>query len=523
MTRPVAQPLGRVVRNSGFLFAGTAVTAVTSLVSVPVVYDRLGEQAYGVWAVLTGLVAVVALADMGLGAVQVREVALTAGGGDHRRARAVLALGWLGGAGVGALALAATAVCWSGVAWVFELGRLADEAFGAVSLMLLGLLVDSTSMPWRAVLEGRQHYGPVGVIIGVTAVLGTGLTVLAALRGGGLVWLGASVAATSVVRSALLVGAARRCVPELSPRLGEVRWSDLTAVASFGIRVQASNAGAVVNNQADRLVLGGFFDLRTVAEFDIGSRLVNTLRMLPSFVLTAFFPAAATMAGAEETHRLDRLYVAMTRYLAAFAAIGAAALVVAADPLVRLWLGRPAPIAAATIMVLAPGYAVTMAAGAAAMLTRAEGCPGRETRSTVLAAVLNVALTIPLMLLMGPMGVPLATTLALSLVTAYFVLHFHRSSRRPIAPVVRVFWPPVVAAVVAGGVTWLLRSDLPDGPGRAAAGAAVACRCGLTLSVAAVVLAALGFFRFPGRTRLPTTASGPTPRAALHAIRRMRR
>ncbi|WP_324268471.1 lipopolysaccharide biosynthesis protein, partial [Saccharopolyspora mangrovi] len=482
---------------------------MASLVSVPVLYDQLGERSYGVWALLTGLVAAGALVDMGLGAVQVREVALAAAGGDRRHARAVLALGLVIGAGLGVLAIAITAVCWPVLASMFDLRSVADQARGAVLLMLVGFLLDSMAMPWRAMLEGNQHYGPVGLIAGGTGILGAALVVLAALFGDGLEWLGASVAVTSMVRAALLVTIARRRVPALTPRIRSVGWFDLTTAASYGIRVQASNSGAVVNNQTDRLVLAAFFDLHTVAGFDLGSRLVNPLRMLPSFVLTALFPVATTMAGDGARQRLDRLYLVLTGYLAAFGGIGAAALVVSADPLVRLWLGQPVPAAATTIMVLAPGLAVTMAASAAAIVTRAEGYPGRETRCTVLAALLNVALTLPLMLVVGPHGVPLATTLALSLITAYFFVYFHRSSGRPLAPLLRVLWPPALAAIVAGVFTWLLQPALPDGPGRVAAGLAVLCRGGLTFVVAAIVLAALGFFDMSSRNWLRLGTARP--------------
>lgn len=513
MVSATERPFGRVARNSAFLFMASAVTTVASLVSVPVLYDQLGDRSYGVWALLTGLVAVGTLVDMGLGAVQVREVALAAGGGDRRHTRAVLALGLVGGAGLALLAIVVTAVGWPVLVSLFDLSSVDDEARGAVLLMLAGFLLDGMSMPWRAMLEGNQHYGPVGLITGGSGILRAALAVLAALFGDGLEWLGASVAATSMVRAALLVSVARRYVPGLTPHLRSIRWFDLTTTASYGIRVQASNSGAVVNNQTDRLVLASFFDMHTVAGFDLGSRLVNPLRMLPSFVLTALFPVATTMVGQGARERLDRLYVVLTGYLAAFGAVGAAALLVSADPLIRLWLGQPVPAAATTVMVLAPGLAVTMAASAAAMVTRAEGCPGRETRCTVLAAVLNVALTIPLMLVVGPHGVPLATTLALSLITAYFFVYFHRSSGRPLAPLLGVLWPPVLAAIVAGGSTWLLQPALPDGPGRVAAGLAVVCRGGLTFAVAAIVLVALGFFETSSRNYLRLRTAGLTPGA----------
>lgn len=498
--------MGRVARNSAMLLLARATTMVAGLLSLPVVYGRLGERAYGVWALLTGIVAVTALVDMGLSSAQVREVARAVDGGDRRQARAALALGLVWAMCVGAFVLTGTALCWPWLAGIFHLGGLAGPARSAVLLLLLGLVLDSVSAPWRAVLEGTQRYGLVGWAVASTAVVGAMLAVLIVLAGGGLVPLAASVTATSAVRACMLIVAARLCVPSLAPGLRDVRRGDLRAVGGYGMTVQAANGAAVVNNEMDRLVLAAFFATPTVAGFDLGSRLVNLLRMPLSLVLTSAFPVAAAVAAHDRSRRLDRLYLVTTRYLAVAAGTGAAVLVVTADPLVRLWLGRPEPMAAMTVVILAPGYAVCVTAGAAAVVTRAEGQPGRETRCSVLAAVLNAALTVPLLRLIGPLGVPLATTATVSAMTLYFLAYFHRSSARPLMPLVRLLWPPVLAATLAGTLVWAAGTSLPDGSGRAEAALAVGCRGGLTILIAGAVLVALGFFDAKDRARARTAA-----------------
>lgn len=492
---------GLVARNSVILLVARATTMVAGLASLPVLYGRLGEQAYGVWALLTGMVAVAALADMGLNSAQIREVARAANGGDQRYARSALTLGLVWTLCLGALAFLGTTVSWPWLARVFHLGVLTSPARDAMLLLLVGLMLDGLAMPWRAALEGTQRYGAIGWAIASTAVVGAVLAVLVVLLGGGLVPLAASVTATSAVRTCMLMAAAHRQVPSLVPRLRDVRRTDVPVLGAYGVRVQAANAAAAVNNEMDRLVLAGFSAPATVAGFDLGSRMANMLRMPLSFVLTSVFPVAAAAAAACDRSRLDRLYVVLTRYMAVLAGTGAAVLVVAADPLVRLWLGRPVPMAAMTIAILAPGFAVSVTAGAAAVVARAEGSPGREMRSTVLAAVLNAALTIPFLYMFGPLGVPLATTLAVSAMTCWFFASFHRSSGRPLMPLLGQLWPPAVAATVAGALVSMAGAGLPDGPDRIGAALSVGCRGGLTLLITGTVLAALEFFDTQDRAR----------------------
>ncbi|GAA1880498.1 lipopolysaccharide biosynthesis protein [Streptantibioticus ferralitis] len=500
-----------MARNGISLCTARIVTGAASMLALPVLYERLGARQFGVWAVLTGAMAIVALMDMGLGSSQVREVARSLGGGSGRRARAVLGLGVVWAVGFGVLLVAATVVCWPWLTRGFHLGELAARARSAALFLQAGFVLDNLAMPWQAVLEGNQQYAAVARVSGGASVCGAGLAVIVVARGGGLVALGASSAAISAARALLLALAARRCAPALTPSLLSIKREDVSAVMGYGTRVQVSNAAAAINSETDRLVLAGFTSPVTVSGFDLGSRLVNVVRLPAEAVLTTLFPAAVTTACGDSKDRLDGLYLQMTRYLSVYAAATTAALVASADPLVRLWLGHRVPLAATTIAVLTLGCAVNLTSGAAAIVTRSEGRPGRETRYALVAACLNVLLTIPLLRLCGPAGVPLSTTLAASAATGYFFVHFHRSSRRPIAPLGRIVMPPAAASLIAGALTWMTAKHLPDGSGRVDAAIAVASRSGMAVVIVIGTLAALGFFDRTDWARLRTLVCGLVP------------
>ncbi len=522
MASPTQAVVARVARNGVSLCTARIATGVAGTLTLPVLYERLGARGFGVWAVLTGAMAVVALMDMGLGSSQVREVARSLGLGDRRRARAVMGLGVVWAVGFGALLIGATVVCWPWAARLFHLGELTGQARGAMVLLQAGFVLDGLAMPWQAVLEGHQHYAAVARLGGGVLVCGAVLAVVVVARGGGLVSLGACSAATSAARALLLAAAARRCDPALAPGLRQISRADVSAAMGYGLRVQVSNAAAAVNSETDRLVLAGFTSPVTVSGFDLGSRLVNVVRLPAEAVLTTLFPAAVTTACDARGSRLDRLYLRATRYLAVYAAAAGAALVVSADPLVRLWLGRRVPLAATTIALLTVGCAVNLTSGAAAVATRAEGRPGRETRYALVAACLNIVLTIPLLKMCGPVGVPLSTTLAASAATGYFFVHFHRSSRRPMAPLGRAVLPPAAAACVAAGLTWLSAAHLPDGSGRYGALLCAASRGGMAALIVIATLAAAGFFGRPDRARLLSLARGSLPRRGGRPDRRNR-
>jgi O-antigen/teichoic acid export membrane protein len=499
-----------VARNGASLLVARLTSLLAGVLTLPILYERLGAPAFGVWTLLSGLIAWVAYADLGLGSTQIREVARTIGTGRHRQARAVLGVGVIWGACLGTFALLGCWLCWPWITALLNFGRLGDTARDATLILLVGFLVATVTVPWRAVLEGTQRYLPLSAVEVVAALLTAGLTVVVLLLGGGLVALAGAATAVNVCRALTIVALAYSRAPALTPRVVRIRRSDLRVALRYGLPVQVSNAAAAVNNDTDRLMLGAVIGPTAVAGFEPGGRLANLLRLPPSFLMTAVFPAAAS-AAAGDPRRLDRLYVTMTRYLAAFAAFGVAAMVVTADPLIRLWLGQPVPLASTTVVVLGIGYAVNVTVGAASVVTRAEGAPGRETRYALVAAALNIVLTLPMLRLLGAWGAPLSTTIAATVASGYFFVHFHRRSGRPFRPLTRALFPPTLAATVGIALTSAAAPLLPDGAGRGGAFLAVASRGGTALALTAAVLLVLRYFDTRDWHRLRAALAVPSP------------
>ncbi|MEV4119959.1 oligosaccharide flippase family protein [Micromonospora sp. NPDC049645] len=496
----------RVTRNTASMLAARVVMALSGLISVPVIYQRLGPREFGIWVVLAGLLAMAALIDLGLGSALVREVARAESAADRDLVRRLLGLGLGWAVLLGLLILGALAACWPWLTGLLRLGDLADEAWQATLWLIVGLVAGAVELPWRAVLEGSQRYGSLAAISAGTAILAAALAILVVRLGGGLAALAASAAA---IRTLLLAATTHRQCPDLSPRWGRTQRADIRRIGGYGLRVQVSSGAGMVNVELDRLVLGGAFGPAVAGGFDLGSRLLNLLRLPPGFALIVLFPAAVARTVNLGTGWLDRFYLAATRYLALFLAPATAALMVSADPLVRLWLGHQVPWAAANIIILAPAYALNLITGAATIAARAAGRPGLETRYVLLSVVLNLALTVPLLLLCGPLGVPLSTALAVVLSTGYFLVSFHTATTRPLAPLARAVWPPLAAAVAAGLVTTAASRFLPNGPGRLDAALAVSTRAGLTLLVAGTLLAVGGHVGASDRMRLHRLLRAP--------------
>lgn len=482
---------GRLAGNMAAVVASRLVSAAAALAATPFLYTSLGPREYGVWVLLLGAFAVAGLGDLGLGSAQLREVARARAAGRPQEAGAALALGLTLLPALGLGLAGALLVSWPALSGVLALGDLAGDTRLAALLLAAAFVVDGVGGPWRAVLEGTERIAAASAVTAGAGVLASGLGVIFVAAGEGMAGLAAGWSLAAVARAALLAGLARTWEPAFRPCLRGLREGEARRLLGYGLRVQASSGAAVVNNETDRLLVGGVFSAAGAAAFDVGARLANALRLVPWCALYALFPAVAAIDARGDRARLDAVYVRATRTLAVFAWPAAAVLVVSADPLVRLWIGEPVPLAATSVALLAGGYAVNLISGAAAAVTRAEGEPGRETRAMALTAALNVAVSVPLLVALGPAGVPAGTALATVLGTAYFLRRFHRDSDRPLRPVAEAVWRPLVAAAAAAAGVVALSGRLPDGDTRLDAAAAVGARGGLCLAFGAALLVAL--------------------------------
>jgi O-antigen/teichoic acid export membrane protein len=492
----------RVAANAASLVTARLVSIGTVIATTPLLFGMLGARQFGLWSLLLGCIAVVGLSDLGLGSAQIREVARAATTGDRRRARTALALALLVYGLLALILLMSILVGWSAFASAFRLGGGAPQARDAALLLVAAFVLDLLAMPWRAGLEGNQRMRPIAATVAASAACEAVVGVTLVAAGAGLLGLGTAAVAASLLRAVILVLAGRRSLMGLRPSLCGSTAKELRSLLGYGVCIQGTNAAFAVNSQSDRLVLGAVFSPLIVAPFVLGNRLVTALRIVPGYIVAALFPAVSVLHAQGDRILVDRLYLRATRYLAVFACVSGAALIVTAGPLVRLWIGQPLPLAADTITFLCPAYALALVAGAAVAVTRAEGKPGRETRYAVLAAGLNGALTLPLLAAFGAKGVPLATGVASAIATAYFFWHFHRSSGRPLAPVVKLAWKPFAAAGLAVCLTWTAFGALPNGAGRLGAAAATGSRATAVLVFATLGLAGLRFFNGEDRALL---------------------
>ncbi|MFI5372294.1 MAG: lipopolysaccharide biosynthesis protein [Candidatus Eisenbacteria bacterium] len=451
----------------------TVKTAYIALwvVLTPAVLGRLGREQFGFWSLMMLLGGSITFLDLGLTAAMTTYTAqLLAAGRRGAVARTLwrgLAVYALFGLMVMMVGMALTPLVRSG----FHVGPAWwGEASRAYHFTLLGFAIASIVGVLQGALVGIHRMDLSSKIGLALAPLLLGLSLMALRTATPLVSL--AIAQLIHTSCTLLV---------LAVSLGSLfrsRPGDVTDIADhgpgvremirYGLRIQLSVLGNFLHLQVDRALVGARIGLAWVTPVDLGLRVTNGISNMPQLFLGALLPAIAdvdTRASGEGRGELYRRM--MTPYVLVLVPIGAITIALS-DVLMRLWLGGPHADAALALRILMTTSTVTLIGGVGAMMARAGGRPGLESRYSVGALVMHVAASLLGLRLLGWPGTLVGGLVASVIATVWFLGAIDRWLGLPrgsasLGPLARAL-PP---ALIAGSAAWLVQRWQP-GSGRLA-------------------------------------------------------
>ncbi len=326
-----------VVVNAGWNLLGNSLPLLAGLVAVPFLVRHLGNERFGLLSLGWILIGYFGLFDFGLGRALTKMVA------QHGGAQADAELPALCSTG---LALAAGAGCVGGLLVVAAAPlsalwfkgwppALREEALASWWIVGAGVLPTVLTSGLRGILEGLQRFKalnairvPAGVLIFAAPCVSACFTPR----------LDAAVAALVATRWAVLLAHGMLCRTSvaLSTAALQARW--IAPLLHFGGWLTVSNVVGPLIVYLDRFIVGALLPPVQLAYYTAPFELVSRLLVLPMSLTGALFPALSN-ASRHDRHRgrvLRRRSFRLT-----CAAVLPVVLVgaLAADPLLRLWLG----------------------------------------------------------------------------------------------------------------------------------------------------------------------------------------
>lgn len=321
------------------------VGAILGLFTLPLVLGYLGKERFGLWALITTLMAWVSLFDLGLANGLVNMLSAAHGRDEREAANRYLSTAFVALLAVaGALALltlvALGLVPWAGLLGAKEVADDATVRWAVAAALLLFIL----SLPFSVTQQVYGAYQRSYIWNGFSLVAGVlgFLCVLAAikLRVSFPLLIVASGVGGFAVTVAAYVYATRRVLPWLRPRFRNVSREALRGLLSRSVPIFLFQVGALVVNETQSILLAHRCDLSTVASYTVGMRVYLLCVALIQMSTNSFIPALREAYERGDGGWTRRAFTHLMRMRIAIAGVAGLFIVLFGNLLLRLWLRR---------------------------------------------------------------------------------------------------------------------------------------------------------------------------------------
>lgn len=365
-----AAPAASAASTSRFLvnvlwnWLGVAVSLFIGFILSPVVVHRLGEERYGIWALVFSLLDYFWFFDLGVNTAIVNFSARFQAAGRPDKINQLLntALGFF----------SLVSVTLAGLSWLVS--AKSSWLFPNISPQYrseFAHLILLTGMSWggfvllhifTSCLDGFQRFDLTSrawIAMQVFRGVGT-MTVL--LMGYGLMEMAMIVVLGQLMCYLLNFWNLRRTFPELRFGRGLVSWAMLKEMASYGVHSCVANSATLLLNQGPPVVIGHFLPVAAVGFYTLPSRLLQYGVDAVSRVGLVTRSRTAVLDASRDHESVFRLGVYTNRYCFALFMPAVIFLMLYAGEILRLWMNETfAAQGAPVVRILAPTIALVMA------------------------------------------------------------------------------------------------------------------------------------------------------------------
>lgn len=438
----------QTIVNVGSNWATLVLSTVVSFVLAPMIVRVLGNEAYGIWALVGSLIGYLGLVDLGVRGAVTKFVATAHAARDHAEAGRITAAGLLFFGIAAAFAVLVGAIAAAFVDRMFAMPpELVAPARIAVFLTCVALAVSIVGGVFGGVIVALHRFDYLnGVEIAVTLAR-TVATVVALEQGGGLVALSVIAFVAAAARTWIYFRNLRRLYPELKIPLGGA-WDLVPKVVAFGAVSTLIHVSTALINYSDSIIIGVFLPLEAVTFFAIASTLALQARSVISGISQVLSPLAGSFEGRGEFARLGELMLSSARLATLVMLPIAVAFVFRGETFIGLWMGEPfAEPAGGVLRILAVGLWVFASFQICTSVMIGIDRHRGMVAAFVIEAVANILLCIALVRPFGITGVALGILLPRLAICLVFAPWYTRQVFG--TPIATYWWQGVVRPGVA--------------------------------------------------------------------------
>ena len=399
-----------MLRNIVVGYASYVFAAVASLVLTPVLLRFLGTANYGALNLFSTVGTYLGLVELGVATTLVQRVAAYLAVGRVKELGHVLSAGrsiYLAGSVVIATVWAVVVVY---LPSIFDIrGIPIGDARLAAALLGLSSVATFLATPSAAILFGGGRSDTAGLVGIAGASVLNGSQIAAAALVGGIVAVAGAVCGSVVFVAVLIVIFARRTFPSLFGPSDGNRWNIITDLLRSGSCNAVLFVSGALSYGLDTIFIGLLLPVSRVTPYVIAVGATGVVTSLATIGTGRLMPVIAHAASVGDSRTVERLFSGSIVASLTIAIPLEAVLIACGRPLLRIWLHNVPSDTYSVMIVLAVVALFVLPGSQAFQLLSAMEKSGQLARFAIPATLSNIAITLVMTPILGPIGPAIAS------------------------------------------------------------------------------------------------------------------
>jgi O-antigen/teichoic acid export membrane protein len=446
--------LPQLFRNSAIGLVCRIISAVLALGVVPFMISQVGVAGFGMWETIVSLVSILYLVQSVMSGTLLWWMSHAYGKDDLVTLQRAAGIGLTFICAVALVMVPLVYLAREAVLPLFQAPPAVQVEITRILPIYAAVYALSGGNEILAAMAGAsQRMGQALIIQTIARLAQYTIACVGLVSGFGLRSMVAGHAVGSIICGLLLVRFLRRLYPTLHFFPLIPTRAEITALYRYMGFMTISGVATVVREQSDKLILAAFASPVWVGYYAIATRLAALLLDFHRFFYPHLLTAAGALAARDDWDGLRRLYLKVTKSVAICTGFMGILVIGGYDRLLVAWLGASPPeVSPMLYLLVLANSASVLLTGSALALCRGIGRVRTETTYLLASLVINLAGTILLVFLFGPMGTVYATAGTALVCGILFAWQFHRNIPVPVAGVMHAVYAYSIAMLIAGMV-----------------------------------------------------------------------
>lgn len=347
-------------RNTVLNLFGLVVPLAVGFVTIPMVVRALGNERFGILALVWVVFGYFGLFDLGLGRTTTKYIADALGRNEPEKLPGYLWTTVLLQTAIGLIAALS-----SYLAAPLIVGRILNIPDGFIGETILTIRLVGLSLPimfisssFRGVLEAAQRFDLVNAVKVPVNVLFYVLPLAGVVLGFGLPGIVGLLVVSRAAALAVWAHLSLRVLPALRTR-PVLHGGLVRPLFSFSGWIGLSSILYAVTTSIDRLIIGSLITVEAVAFYSAPYEAINRVGVIPGSLSMVLFPAFSYLDAGRKSEEAEGLFARSTKFLLLSTGPLFLLLIFFAGDFLRLWLGPDyAASSRLVVQVLAAGFLV---------------------------------------------------------------------------------------------------------------------------------------------------------------------